>query len=54
MKIAKSYSYAGYGFDLYHPENNKPIQWDKMTVGQKGEAFRQFKGGQQYQYYNRV
>ena len=30
------------GFDLYHPENNKPVQWDKMTVGQRKDYTADF------------
>ena len=30
------------GFDLYHPENNKPIQWDKMTIGQRKDYTADF------------
>lgn len=30
------------GFDLYHPENNKPIQWDKMTIGQRKDYTTNF------------
>ena len=30
------------GFDLYHPENNKPVQWDKMTVGQRKDYAADF------------
>lgn len=30
------------GFDLYHPENNKPVQWDKMTIGQRKDYTADF------------
>lgn len=30
------------GFDLYHPENNKPVQWDKMTIGQRKDYSERF------------
>lgn len=30
------------GFDLYYPENNKPVQWDKMTIGQRKDYTADF------------
>ena len=30
------------GYDLYHPENNKPVQWDKMTIGQRKDYTANF------------
>lgn len=30
------------GFDLHHPENNKPVQWDKMTIGQRKDYTADF------------
>ena len=30
------------GFDLYHPENNKPVQWEKMTIGQRKDYTADF------------
>lgn len=29
-------------FDLYHPENNKPVRWDKMTIGQRKDYTADF------------